>query len=254
MTARSSLGKLALLAWLVTGCATLAPVSREPIAPDAQRALALLETRWREFSGLRTLAEISIERGGERQQLQSVVLAKAPASVRFEALSPLGQPLLLATISEGRLTAYDTTTNEAYVGDATAAATARLLGLPFDPDDLVAVLSGHALPPSDVRTATMKATDALGPSIELAGKKQRRRIWLDLESGVVRQLEVSGARGVRVTYLRNGDGMMDGFDVNTALSMLKASVRYRNPQFGTDVAQDLFTFAVPKGAKVQHIR
>lgn len=232
----------------------MAPVSRQPIAPDAQRALTLLADRWREFSDLRTLADISIQRGPERQELRAVLVAKAPASVRFEALSPLGQPLLLATIHDGQITAYDATTNEAYLGPASAEATGRLLGLPFEPDDLVAVLSGHAIPPRDVTAAELKSPDALGPSVELIGTQDRRRIWMDLASGVVRQIEVSGSRRARITYQRDGTGVMEGFDVSAMLSYLTASVRYRNPEFAVDVPPDLFSFAVPKGAKIQHIR
>ena len=232
----------------------MAPISRQPIAPDAQRALTLLDDRWREFSDLRTLADISIQRGPERQELRAVLVAKAPASVRFEALSPLGQPLLLATIHDGQITAYDATANEAYVGPASAEATGRLLGLPFEPDDLVAILSGHAIPPRDVTAAELKSPDALGDSLELIGPQDRRRVWMDLASGVVRQIEVSGSRRARITYQRDGAGVMEGFDVSAVLSYLKASVRYRNPDFAIGVPPDLFSFAVPKGAKIQHIR
>ena len=239
----------------MTGCATLAPVPRQPISPEAQRALGRLEDHRRELSDLRTLADISVQRGPERQPLRGVLLAKAPASVRFEALSPLGQPLLLATIHEGWLTAYDATTNEAYVGPATAEATGRLLSLPFEPDDLVAILSGHAIPPKDVRVAEMLAPDALGPSLGLTGTASRRRIWMDLTTGVVRQVELSGdRRDARITYQRDGEGRMLGFEVSAMLSMLRATVRYRNPDFNADIPADLFTFVIPKGAKIQHIR
>lgn len=238
---------------LAAGCATVAP-SRQPISAEAQKVLALLEERSHDFSNLRTLADVSIQRGADRQQLRAVVLAKPPASVRFEALSPLGQPLLLATINEGRLTAYDTTTNEAYVGRATTEAAARLLGLPFEPDDLVAVLSGHAIPPRDVRRAEIKAPDALGRSIEIVGKDDRRRIWLDFTSGLVRQVELSGSRGATITFERDAEGRMQGLDVTAMLSLLRASVRYRNPDFTSDVTLDLFSFVVPKGAKIQPIR
>ena len=233
----------------------MAPVAHPPISPDAQRALTLLEGHRRAFSDLRTLADISVQRGPERQQLRGVLLAKAPASVRFEALSPLGHPLLLATIHEGRLTAYDATTNEAYVGPATAEATGRLLSLPFEPDDLVAILGGHAILPKDVTGAELLAPDTLGPSLGLTGPTNRRRIWMDLSTGVVGQVELSGGLGdTRITYHRDGDGRMVGFDLSAMLSILRATVRYRSPDFDADVPADLFTFVIPKGAKIQRVR
>jgi outer membrane lipoprotein-sorting protein len=215
----------------------------------------LLSQRWREFKDLRTLADVQVQRGRDRQQVRAVVLARAPASVRFEALSPMGQPLLVATVHEGRLTTYDATTNEAFVGRATPETTARVLGLPFEPDDLVAVLAGRAIPPADVRIATWLPADDVGPSLELTGPVNRRRIWLDPETGVVRQLELSGGRGeARVRYLRGPAGVLTGFDVTAMMSYVTASVRYQNPTFDAAIDPAVFTFEPPADAKVQPLR
>lgn len=258
MTARKRLSKalgVALVLVVAAGCATLQPVPRQPISAETERALTALRERWREFSGLRTLAEVTVQRATERQQLLAVVLARPPASVRFEALSPMGQPLLLATIHDGTLTAYDATTDEAYVGPATAQTTARILGLPFEPQDLVAVLAGHALPPADVRVAELLPPDTIGASLELAGEVNRRRIWLDLETGQVLQLELTGGRAeARIRYLRASNGEPRGFDLTAMVGLITASVRYQEPSFGNDLPDDRFAFAIPKTAKIQTIR
>ena len=92
------------------------PPPRAPVAPEARRAVALLLARWHAFSDLRALADIVLTRGGGgSQRFTGVVLAAAPGSVRFEALSPMGQPLVVATVHEGRLIAYDASTNQAVV-------------------------------------------------------------------------------------------------------------------------------------------
>lgn len=258
MTGRKRLSNplgVALVLVIAVGCATLQPVPRQPIGAEAQRALAALRARWQSFTGLRTLADVTVQRGTERQQLRAVVLARPPASVRFEALSPMGQPLLLATIHDGTLTAYDATTNEAHVGPATAQTTARILGLPFEPQDLVAVLAGHALPPADVRVAELLPPDKVGPSLELSGEVNRRRIWLDLETGQVKQLELTGGRAeARIRYVRAPDGEPRGFDLTAMLGLITASVRYQEPAFGVDLPDERFTFAIPNTAKIQQIR
>src|SRR5262249_38388379 len=151
--------------------------------------------RWREVSDLRTLADVSVQRGSERYRVRGVILAKAPSSVRFEALSPLGQPLLIATIHDGRITAYDATTDEATVRPASAETAARLLSLPFEPEDLVGVLAGRPVPPRDLREAEILPRDGDGPSLNLVGSINTQRVWMDLETGVVRQVQVSGGRG-----------------------------------------------------------
>jgi outer membrane lipoprotein-sorting protein len=252
---RSSVAAVAILALLATGCATLAHTPRQRIGPEAREVIDRLQERWRGFSGLRTLADIRVQRGTERQQLHGVLLAKPPASVRFEALSPMGQPLFLATIRDGRITAYDATTNEAMVGPATAETAARVMSLPFEPTDLVAILAGHALPPDDVRGAEVLAPDAVGPSVELVGDANRRRIWLEPGTGLVRQMELTGGRAeARIRYDRDPDGEFRGFDLTAMLGWVKASVRYEAPTFGADVPDELFTLTLPKSAKIQDIR
>jgi outer membrane lipoprotein-sorting protein len=211
-----------------------------------------LITRWHGFSDLRTLADIRVQRGGEGQQLTGVLLARTPDSVRFEALSPLGQPVLVVSIHQGQLTAYDATANEGLLGPATAETAARLLSLPFDPEDLVGVLAGRVLPPRDLRTAEIQPADAQGPSLDLIGGVHRKRIWMDFETGVVRQVEITGGRyEVRVTYVRDADDRVTGFDLTAAQAYLTGTVRYRNPAFDGGLDPERFRLILPEGAKIE---
>jgi outer membrane lipoprotein-sorting protein len=211
--------------------------------------------RWREFSDLRTLADVSVQRGSERQRVRGVILAKAPGSVRFEALSPLGPPLMIATIHDGKITAYDATTGEATVGAATAQAAARLLSLPFEPEDLVGVLAGRPVPPRDLREAEILPADADGPSLTMVGNVNAQRVWMDFDTGIVRQLEISGGRAdARIVFRRGADGAMAGFDLTAGMGVVKSAVRYENPAIGAGIEADRFDFTPPKGAKIRTIR
>jgi outer membrane lipoprotein-sorting protein len=225
------------------------------IPAPSRRAVALLEERWREFSDLRTLADVSVQRATERHLVRGVILAKAPASVRFEALSPLGQPLMIATIHEGRIVAYDTTNDEATVGPATADSAARLLSLPFEPEDLVGVLAGRPVPPRDLREAEILPADADGPSINLIGAINTERVWMDMNTGVVRQIHISGGRGdAHIVFKRDAGGALTGFDVTAAMGVIRSVVRYDRPTLGTGIESERFVFAPPKGAKIREIR
>ena len=215
----------------------------------------LLVTRWHAVTDLRALADIVVERGNQRQQLTGVILAKAPASVRFEALSPFGQPYLLAVVHDGRLTAYNTVNHEAVVGAATAETTAQLLNLPLEADDLVAVVTGSAVPPRGLRRAEILPVDDVGPSISLIGDVHEERIWLDFETGVVRQLEIIGGRlAATVSYERDDEGRLTGFHVSAADRYLTGSVHYRDVATDVGLTPDRFALTLPKDAKTQTIR
>jgi outer membrane lipoprotein-sorting protein len=250
---RSSLVLVAALA--AAGCAIAPPPPRAPIPTPGRQAVALLTERTREFTDLRTLADVSVQRGSERHRVRGVILAKAPASVRFEALSPLGPPLLVATIHEGRITAYDATTDEATTGPATAETAARLLNLPFEPEDLVGILSGRPVPPRDLREAEMLTPDADGPSVNLVGAIHTQRVWMDLTTGVVRQLQISGGRAdARIVFRRDPDGTMTGFDLTAGMGVIRSSIRYERPVVNGGVDSEQFVFTPPKAAKTRTIR
>jgi hypothetical protein len=215
----------------------------------------LLTQRAGAFTDLRTLADIVAQRGNERHRVRGVILAKTPASVRFEALSPLGAPLLVATIHDGQITAYDATTNEATTGPATAETAARLLNLPFEPEDLVGILSGRPVPPRDLREAEIMPSDADGPSVNFVGPINEQRVWMDLDTGVVRKVHISGGRADAVIVFRRDAGdAMTGFELTAGMGYVRSRVHYERPAFNTGVETERFAFAPPKSAKTRMIR
>src|SRR6476660_9921447 len=103
--------------------------------------VALLAARYGELTDMRTLADVSLRKGSDRQRLRGVLLIRSPSSVRFEALSPFGPPLMVVTVHEGQVTSYDALKNEARVGPADSETISKVLGLPLEADDLVSVLA-----------------------------------------------------------------------------------------------------------------
>ena len=243
------------MALAATGCAIAPPPPRATIAAPERRAVDLLVTRAREFSDLRTLADISAQRAGDRYRVRGVILAKAPASVRFEALSPIGSPLLVTTIHEGQITAYDAINDEVSTGAATAETAAHLLNLPFEPEDLVGILAGRPVPPRDLREVTVQPADADGPSLNLVGAVNSARVWMDFQTGIVRQLQISGGRAdARIVFRRDPDGTMMGFELTAGLGLVRSNVRYDRPAFNAGLEDERFVFSPPKTAKTRPIR
>ena len=245
---------LCLQVALLAACTTVPP--REPIGDDARRVLALLAERYSEFISMRALADVSLTRGGERQRVQGAVLIRAPSSVRMEALSPFGPPLMVLTVSNGQITAYNALKNEALVGPADSETISKVLRLPLDPDDLVSVLAGRFAGPRDLRSAEVRPPDEMGPSLELVdGAGGRQRVWLDLGTGVIQQRQLFGSRfNALIKYRRDGTGALAGFDLDAAMSYVTGSVTYMNLVEGEDIDPERFTLAIPKGAKTQPIR
>jgi hypothetical protein len=127
--------------------------------------------------------------------------------------------------------------------------------LPFEAEDLVGVLAGRVPPPADLRVAEIRPPDEQGPSLELIGGLHRKRIWMSFDTGLVRQVEITGGRyEARVTYLRDADDRLGGFDLTAAQSSLTGQVRYRDPVFDAGVPGERFRLTVPEGAKIQQLR
>lgn len=227
-----------------------------PVTPEAQRLIQILERRWAQFADFRAVAEITIRKGSESQRLTGVLLLLAPASVRFEALTPWGQPFLLLTSTGERFTLYQIVENRALVGPASAKTTERWLGLALEPEELVGILSGHILPFKDLESAELLNPDSLGPSLKLTGPAGEQRIWLDLETAIPRQVEFTGGQTpTRIAYAGGGAFAPPTSLTLTALDRpLSVSIRYREPSFGAGLSPDLFNLAVPKDAKIQRLR
>lgn len=245
----------ALVAGLLAGCTIAPPPPRTPISEDARRAIDLLVGRWHEFSDMRALTDITMTKGSERQHFTGVLLTKRPTSLRFEAISPFGQPFLLVAVNEGKLVAYNATTNEVTTGPATVETAADVLSLPFEPDDLVAVLSGRVVPPKDLRVAEIFAPDADGPSVNLIGRYHEQRVWMDFSTGVVHRVNVVGGRAEAIVrFLRAEDGSLTGLDVSAGQGYVTAKLRYRSLALNDGVEPERFVLTPPKDAKTHSIR
>ena len=118
-------------------------------------------------------------RAAASQRLSGVLLLKAPAAFRFEALSPFGPPLLVVAGSPESVTVWEVLRNRAYLLPSTPEANRRWLGLALSGEDLVALLAGHVRPMPAPRTGTLLPPDETGASLRLSGSEGTQRIWLD---------------------------------------------------------------------------
>ena len=247
----SVLGLSLILA--ATGCASV-PV-RQPVSPEAAAAQTLIERRCAEFHDLRTLAEITMRKGDRTQRLAGVLLLRAPASTRFEALSPLGTPVLIVAGDASTLTVWEVLDDKAYRLPASPDATKRWLGLALGPDELVATLAGCALPLKDPLVVELLAPDDTSPSLRLRGKDMVQRIWFDPADGQPRAVEWTDGTPAHVTF---ADGAPDSVPTTLRLYTLdgkmEVRIRYQNPRLNSGFDPDLMTLTVPERVRIQDFR
>lgn len=210
---------------------------------------AELEARWREFRDLRSLTDITIRRDGRADRLSGVLLLRAPASLRFEALAPFGPPLLVVASDAETVTLWEVAQERAYVARATPEANRRWLGLALGSEDLVALLAGYALPPRDPLSGALLPADDIGPSVIFETADGRQRIWLDPHTGNARQVEwTGGSQPARAVFVDSG------IRLTTLDRKLNVSVAYRDPQRDTGFDADLLTLTVPQGVRILDFR
>ncbi len=247
---RSRLGALVLLlSALLTasGCASLPP--RRPLPPEVEAARAALEARWHEFHDLRTLADVQIRRGARTDRLTGVLLLRAPSALRFEALAPFGQPILVVASDADALTLWEVANHRAFLARSSPDATRRWLGLALGAEDLVALLAGYALPPRDPLSGEMLAADDTGPSLAFETTDGRQRIWLDPASGEPRRVEwTGGSQPARVVLRPEGPHLasLDG--------KLEVNFQYKDPQRNTGFDPELMKLTVPQDVNIQDFR
>lgn len=222
---------------------------------EAERAR--LEDRWRSFVDLRTRADIAIRQDGRSQRFAGVLLLKAPGSLRFEALSPFGPPLLVVAAAPEQVTIWEVVRNRAYVLPSSPDANRRWLGLALANEDLVALLAGHVRPLPKPRTGTLLPADDTGPSLRLSGAEGTQRVWLD-DAGRPRKAEWTEVKNpFRVAFTR---GEAVGAEVPRALELatfdgkLQVSVTYREPAVDTRFDPAILALTVPQGVEIQDFR
>ena len=244
----------ALAALAAGGCASV-PRAPAVLSPEASAAVALVEDYTRSFTDLRTLADIRIQRKERRDRLSGVLLLRAPASMRFEALAPFGTPILVVASDRDALTIWEVPDGRATLLSPTPESSARWLGMALAGDDVVSVLAGRARLLRDPRRVSLLPPDAVGPSLLLENGDGAQRVWFDPASGRPRQIEWTGGKHPARVVFDPFDGEAPaGLTLATLDRTLEVRLRYREPQVNAGLDAARLKVTVPDSVHIRDFR
>lgn len=241
-------------AWLLVllslaACATSPRRPTPPLSPEVRALLEELEARWKQFEDLRGIVELRLERRETRQRFTGPLLLKAPASLRFEALSPLGQPLLVVAMDGELFTLYSLHDDRAVVGPATERAMGRWLDLPLPPVTVVALLAGHVLPPPEISAgALVREGDHWRLDLRQDGAFMQR-IWLDPLGRQPWRVEWEGG-GMRIEAILGSD---HGVTLRIPERGMTLSLHYQERDLDVGLPPARFRVELPEGTPVTRI-
>jgi len=266
MKSRPGFAALAVLMFLIAGCAGMspptAPVRPIPCAPEA--ALARLDSRNERRQLLKAVAQAAVNTETARYPLRLAILAGKPASLRLEAIPIIGLPNFFLSVQGGRLAVYLPQQGEYYTGNATGENLARFFPVPLSVAELLALLHGcRPELPAAASPATLSGYPdgkAYRLDISSGNRELRQSLWIDPGTGNLIRFEQEESAGTRLlTAYFEAYEQVDGFPFPQRLRIkLQGPVAYGVELQYESVALEkppaageaLFTLPAPPGVKI----
>ncbi|HTO97686.1 MAG TPA: DUF4292 domain-containing protein [Myxococcales bacterium] len=187
------------------------------------------------------------------------VSVKRPASLRIEAITPMGDPAAVLVADQGRFALLDLRNNVFYRGPATPENLSRLIPAPLRDDELVSLITGDLpeLPDSRPESA---AREGDGYRLVLASPRLRQEVVL---GGDLRLLEVRRLDAQRNLFWSVG---LDEHDDSSGAQLprllhleappgrIKVDLRLRNVVAGKPPPSGAFLLGAPEGMRVEEVQ
>ena len=240
----------------VAGCPRPQTVAGPAPEPAALYAQAQVAHRIPETLSCDGKAFVEAPENGGRYALH--ISVKRPASIRIEALTPLGDPAAVLVADQGKFALLDLRNNVFYRGPATPRHLSRLIPAPFTPAELVALITGSipelpgAQPQSAKRDGDGTVLELAAPGVleevSLGGDLRVLRVRRTTERGDLlwevaldEHDDSSGAQLPRLVHLDAPRGKT------------KVDLRLRNLLAGKPPPQGAFLLGVPQGMQVKEV-
>jgi hypothetical protein len=247
----------AFLVLFAAGCPKPAVVSGPPPDPgalyiQARKAHGVPET-------LTCDAKAFVEAPENAGRYALHVSVKRPASVRIEALSPIGDPAAVLVADQGRFALLDLRSNVFYRGPATPENLSRLIPAPLRDEELVALITGD-IPELPGGRPDSAARDGDGYRLVIASSRLRQEVTLgaDLRVVQVRRFDTKNELLWSVVLDEHDDS--SGAQVPRLLHLeapsgkTRVDLRLRNILAGKPPPSGAFLLGAPPGMRVEEVQ
>jgi hypothetical protein len=237
---------------VAVGCATppprVPPVLGGVPAERVDELIRRWADSWERFTGLRAAVDVTIVRRGQAQRAAGALLL-SPTRLRFEAMTPIGFPALVATAGPDRLLVWVPLERKAWAGRPTPQAMARWLGVPAAPDIVIRLLAGQVpLPPAGV---PVRVAEDRGPHLVFEQGGTRQRVWVTPDGDPAR-VELTNGQRFTVTFERAVTGPVTGVFLEAPGQSLEARLRYVSGEYVTP-PPEAFELTLPPDVAVERL-
>ena len=253
--------ELLLVALLALPGCPRPPVGRPGVAPTAAQLVDHLRRRSERLRSLRFEAKVDyLAERGDRIKLTMTFLVARPASLRIDAESPLGGPLMSLASDGQRFQLLDGRQNRYLSGPASPCAIGQLLRVRLAPGDLLDVLTGQA-PLLGAPTAVAWDPEGGGRELlTLEGDGVRQTLWLAPKTFDLLAAEVRTRGGAVLYRLRHddfvdvgGERLPERTTIEDPGARSDARLRVRSRELGPELPKDAFTLTPPPGLPAESL-
>ncbi|UCD72333.1 MAG: DUF4292 domain-containing protein [Syntrophobacterales bacterium] len=251
-------GLLIFCLLFLSGCALLWPerIPREILS--SADLLQQIQARNLRIQSIRALARVTINLGEKRFRLEELLIIKKPASLRIEALSIIGQPLLYLTTDGQVFEALIPSENRLYRGEAAMKHLPPFFSFCGGVREFIPLLVGELGWADDERlTAQYNQRDKLYIVEKCTREGSRQIFWINpFYFALVRAIEVDHLQNPQWEFLfanfRKKDGIPFPMDIEfrSFNSDSKMKMHLLKWEINPSLAKETFRLDVPKGVEI----
>ena len=255
-------GLLFLFLSFLSGCAHLWPrrVPSEILSPTD--LFQRIGARNQRIQSIRTRARVSINIGENRFTLEELIIAEKPASLRVEALSFIGQPLLYLTTDGKVFEALVPSENRLYRGDAASEHLPAFFSFRGGTREIIPLMLGDLGWTDDQRlTITFSEKDNVYIVTEDSAIGSRRIFWIDpFHFAPVRATDLDEQGDPRWEILfgnfkKKGDiPFPTNIEFRGISSDIRITMRLLEWEINPSVEEGTFRLNVPRGVEIIELK